>query len=281
MKTTASLPGRSRQWVRAAAGLLLAGVVLGCQSGQGGSLVSGDIYAIKTDISKLMEAQESGRRTLDYRLETLEEKVQSRNDLLNTNLTEIEKRLREQNDEILGLRKEIGELTFQLDALRRKLDVQAAQLSPTSSALLETAAAGEAAYNEALRQFNLGRYDLARQGFEKALGEGATGDLAIQARFWLGEACYKQPDLTAAYDHYTRLIWADPTHPLAWRGLERLAEIRVKQGQPAEALRFYEEIIRSNPGYEGIQRVKENHAALQAGRPTPAPPEGSTAPPGN
>ena len=71
------------------------------------------------------------------------------------------------------------------------------------------------------------------------------------------------PDLKAAYDQYTQLITSNPSHNLAWRSLERLAEINEKQGRQDDALRLYDQILSTNPGYEGFERVEQRVKQLR------------------
>lgn len=250
----------------------------------GTSMMGKDIVEIRQLVNQLKEEEAASRRTLDYRLGTLEEKAASKNDMLTTNVSSLEKQIAQQSEEIRSLRKELGEMAFMVNTLTTKLDMKAAKPSEQSSEMLATTApAGDQAYAEAEKQFNLGRYDLARQGFEGVLAQNPTGDLAVRAQYWLAESCYRQPDLRAAYDNYSTLVRGNSSHPLAWKSVERLAEINSKLGRKPEALKLYNEIIKNYPGYEGIDRVKESVRALQEGSaaatPAPTPAAQGTTPP--
>lgn len=256
-------------WMIPAALLSLS--LAGCETlapTQGGTL-SKDVVETKMLVQRMMEEQDKGRRTLDYRLETLEEKVQSRNELLDSNLSEIEKRMREQNEEIVTLKNELSQVSFQLDALVKQLAMKPAtptQTQETAQALNPTKT-GESLYDDAYRQFNLGRYSEAQQGFEQAIAAGVSGDQAIQAQYYLAESLFRQNDYRASYDQYTKLIQSNPSHALAWQSLERLADIHQKQNRPADALRLYEKIVSTYPNYEGIERVKQQIETLRAQMP--------------
>ena len=45
--------------------------------------------------------------------------------------------------------------------------------------------------------------------------------------------------------------------------LERLAEINEQQGRQDDALRLYDQILNTNPGYEGVERVKQRVKQLR------------------
>lgn len=278
--------------------LCAVGTLAGCESflgqgGQGGS-ISKDVVETKLLVQRMADEQGQNKRTMDYRLESLEEKIQSRNEFLNSSLSDIEKRMRQQNDELTALKKDVSALAFQIDALIKQLDMKPATPSKETSKMLKPDQAGSDIFNEAYKQFTLGRYPEAKQGFDDAIAKGLTGDMAVQAQFYLGESFYRQNDLKSAYDNYTKLITSNPSHALAWQSLERLAEISQKQGRNADALRLYEKILTTYPNYEGIDRVKEQIQALrsqagsqpggaaapgQAPSPTPAPGPAGTKPP--
>lgn len=222
-----------------------------------------DIYDIKAMVRQMSDEDKSTKRMMEHRLGALEEKVQSRNELLNTNLTELEKRIQAQNDELTGLRKDVAQLSFQLETLSNTLNIKPPEMSEQSAGLVQSQDAGESIFDDAQKQYNLGRYDAAKQGFQDAIGKGLSGDKLIEAQYWLAESLYRIPDLKAAYDQYTKLITSNPSHNLAWRSLERLAEINEQQGRQDDALRLYDQIITTNPGYEGIDRVKQRVKQLR------------------
>lgn len=250
----------------ALASTVLVGLLAGCGliTPPGESTVARDVVEMKYDIKSLLDAQGQSKRTIDYRLETLEELVQTRNELLNSSLGEIDRRIREQSDEIVSLKKEMAELIFQIDALIKRLDMKPAQTSAATARMLSSDDAGETLYTEAVKAYNLGQYEEARQGFEQAIESGLIGDRAIQAQWYLSESLYSLEDYQSAYENYTRLITSNPSHSLAWQSLERLAEINREQGQPAQALDLYRQILARHPQYDSIERVKEKIEELKA-----------------
>lgn len=262
------IPSSRTGALRRASLILLPLMLAGCEyvgvrpPGEAGA-VAQDVYDIKTMVRQMSDEDKSTKRMMEHRLGALEEKTQSRNELLNTNLTEIEKRIQAQNDEITALRKEVAQLSFQLETIGTMLDIKPPKLSPETANLLETKAEGDALFDDAQKQFNLGQYAAAKDGFEQAIAKGLEGDRAIEAQYWLAESLFRTPDLKGAYDQYTRLITSNPSHALAWRSLERLAEINEQQGRQDDALRLYDQILTTNPGYEGIDRVQQRVKALR------------------
>lgn len=260
---------RPRGRIAALGALMLSTLVLGgCEymgvrpPGETGAMAQ-DIYDIKAMVRQMSDEDKSTKRMMEHRLGALEEKVQSRNELLNSNLGELEKRIQTQSEEIAALRKDVAQLSFQLETLSTLLDIEAPKLSQQTETLLQSGAEGDALFDDAQKQFNLGRYDAAREGFQAAIDKGLSGDRAIEAQYWLAESLFRTPDLKGAYDQYTRLITSNPSHNLAWRSLERLAEINEQQGRQDDALRLYDQILTTNPGYEGVDRVRQRVRQLR------------------
>jgi len=226
--------------------------------------VKKDIHQISSDVQRLIDEEASAKRQFEFRLSALEEKIQSRNESLNTNLRDIDGRLRDQNEEIIALREELSTLNYQLKTIATMLEIRPSELSDEATVLLENRKRGEASYEEGQKQFNLGRYEAARKAFAEAISQGIEGERAIESQYWMAESIYRLPDLDGAYDEYTTLISGNPGHPLAWRSLERLADINLQAGRTEDALKLFSEIANSNPGYEGIERVNERIAEINA-----------------
>ena len=137
--------GRRPQAARALAASAFVGLLGACglMTPPGESTVARDVVEMKYDIKSLLDAQGQSKRTIDYRLETLEELVETRNELLNSSLGEIDQRIREQSGEIVSLKKEMAELIFQIDARIKRLDMKPAQTSPATQSMLSSDDAGE------------------------------------------------------------------------------------------------------------------------------------------
>jgi tol-pal system protein YbgF len=79
----------------------------------------------------------------------------------------------------------------------------AAQAPPTATAPLTPPMSGEVLYQNALRDLNGGKFDLARQEFTDYLKYFPEGEFASNAQFYIGETYYQQAhyaEAIAAYD---------------------------------------------------------------------------------
>ncbi len=285
--------------------LLMAGALLvpGCAGLQpgGDATLTRDVLETKNLVATQKDIQESSARKLEYRLDTIDEKIQQQGELEKNSLSEMDRVIRAQAKEIESLKRQLDDLTDMLSAVGAKLGVSGAtgtmSLAPSEGTAPATAATPDPAtpgmtpgdlYVEALKQFNLGRFEQAKAQFEQVLASGVSGDQAIQTRYWLGETYFSLGDMVKANDTYKALIIENKSHALAWRSLERLAEISAKQGRNADAIRLYDQIINRNPTYEGLDRVKEAADKLRAASAPPAdatggnePVESAPATPGN
>lgn len=274
--------GRGGRMMRPALGLILALATAygsaGCAAA-GGGIVARDVLEIKQMVSQQKEDGDASGRKIEYRLDTLDSKIQERSDQMKAQLDEMDQIIRTQAKDIERLRRQL-----EGSSVANSTPMTAPSMTPapadTAAAASGTPAATSAApgipttdttYTDALKNFNLGRYDQAKPGFEAVLASGVSGDQAIQTRFWLAETCYALNDMVGAYNNYTTLIKANPSHSLAWQGLERMAEISAKQGRNADALKLYNQIIEKNPSYPAIDRVKEKATQLQGAAAAPAP----------
>ena len=229
-----------------------------------------DVQQIKLMVERLLDDEASRERQNDYRLRGIEDKLQTRNEVISANLTDIDSRIRSQNEEISSLRKEIDQLAFQIGALTTKLDIQAAQTSAATAQMLDSTPPGEATFKDAQGELDLENYETARAGFEKALDEGPARELGIEIRYWLAETCFRQADYSAADQHYMDLIQSNPRHPLAWRSLERVADLRKMQGDLEQSAFLYETIVNGHPEYDEIDRVRIKLKELQEAAPGPS-----------
>ncbi|MBI3737153.1 hypothetical protein HY256_11670 [Candidatus Sumerlaeota bacterium] len=179
--------------------ILRAGVVFaaGCSSLQpgGDGIVARDVLEIKHLVESHKDEEASSGRKVEYRLDSLDEKLQSRTEMLKTNVADLDKIIRDQAKEIEKLRRQVEELGYQLSAVAGKLGVAGPQPAagappaeaapPAGGTAPAEGASGpkpsvEDQFMEALKQFNLGRYELARKGSESVLASGAAGEQPVQ-----------------------------------------------------------------------------------------------------
>jgi tol-pal system protein YbgF len=78
-------------------------------------------------------------------------------------------------------------------------------------------------YGEAFQLFRAGKFEQARAGFTRYLGEYPKTDLADNAQFWLGECYYAEKDYREAITAYEKTIKEYP-------GSDKVSSALLKQG---------------------------------------------------
>jgi len=111
-------------------------------------------------------------------------------------------------------------------------------------------------YQNALRDFNGGKNDLARQEFGDYIKNFPSDDLSSNAQFYLGEITYTQGDYQGAIVEYDKVINNYPkSYKLAGAMLKK-AQAYQELGQNATAARQYHEVIRRFPNTDEAHRAE-------------------------
>ena len=118
-------------------------------------------------------------------------------------------------------------------------------------------------YTSALRDFNSGKYDLARQQFLDYIKFYPDTDLTSNAQFYLGEILYRQGNFRAAIDEYDKVL---TNYPKSFK----LAAARLKKGmallelgQKTSAMRELREVIRRHPNSEEARAARAKLRELE------------------
>lgn len=126
-------------------------------------------------------------------------------------------------------------------------------------------------YQNALRDFSTGKYDLARQEFNDYTKSFPSNDLASNAQFYLGEISYAQGDYQDAIAQYEIVISKYPkSFKLAAAHLKKsFAEVDL--GMKSTGIRDLREVVRRFPGSDEARRAQAKLKELGAS-PTPRAP---------
>ena len=122
-------------------------------------------------------------------------------------------------------------------------------------------------YASARRDFDTGKYDLARQEFSDYMKYYPDTDLAGNAEFYEGEISFAQghyQDAVAAYDRV--LLDYPKSFKLAPARLKKAFAL-LEMGQQAAAIRELREVERRNPGTDEARRAAAKLHELAAGKP--------------
>jgi len=142
--------------------------------------------------------------------------VQSLQKTLGTQTTDAATKVDQISGQVQSLHDAVDELKARLAKVSKQLDdMQAAQqnlTNPAGGQPVAPAGGGTAApppdalYNDALRDFNAGKNDLASQEFTQYLQVYGNTDLAGNAQFYLGEIAYRTANYQQAILAYNKVL---------------------------------------------------------------------------
>ncbi|MFY9728984.1 MAG: tol-pal system protein YbgF [Candidatus Acidiferrales bacterium] len=111
-------------------------------------------------------------------------------------------------------------------------------------------------YQNALRDFTGGRYDLSRQEFSDYMTNFPTNDLASNAQFYLGEIDYAQGNYKAAIGAYTKVIAQYPRSFKVAASQLKKAQAEIKLGNKQAGIRDLHEVVRKYPGSDEARQAQ-------------------------
>jgi tol-pal system protein YbgF len=111
-------------------------------------------------------------------------------------------------------------------------------------------------YQNALRDFTGGKYDLARQEFSDYLTNFPTNDLAANAQFYLGEIDYAQGNYKVAMGEYTKVMSQYPRSFKVASSLLKKAQAEIKLGNKQAGIRDLHEVVRKYPGSDEARQAQ-------------------------
>jgi len=109
-------------------------------------------------------------------------------------------------------------------------------------------------YQNALRDFTSGKYDLARQEFSDYIKTFPTNDLASNSQFYLGEIFYAQNDFNNAIASYDTVLTNYPRSFKLAASLYKKGTAELELGLKASGVRDLREVERRFPGSDEARR---------------------------
>ena len=196
--------------------------------------VSKEMIQLQTQVQQLQEQMTAMQRSFDERMGVMNNLVQQDADAVNkltAALTTLQTTLQKQqsdsgtkNDQLSGqiqsLNDTLDELKVRLAKVSKQLeDMQASQQSLAAQQATQQAAADAAKnapppdvlYNNALRDYNGGKPDLAAQEFSDYIKFYPNTDLAGNSYYYLGEIQFKQGNYQLAAQSYDQVLQNFPS----------------------------------------------------------------------
>src|SRR5271165_5125850 len=208
--------------------------------------VSKEMVQLQTQVQQLQEQMTAMQRSFDERMGVMNNLVERDTDAVNkvgaalsTLQTTLQKQQGDSASHVDQLSGQIQSLNDSLDELKARLakvskqleDMQATQQSTAATAAqqqaqqqaMAAAPPPDVLYNNALRDYNGGKNDLAIQEFSDYIKFYPNTDLAGNAYFYLAEIQYKAGDYQTAITNYDLVVQNFP-------GGNKAAAAQLKKG---------------------------------------------------
>ncbi len=231
--------------------------------------VQSDLTNLKNDTTHLRAQMQVMREEVALQEDT---------DSLKVHIERLEALVRDQMDELLRMRADMGqrvgaiesglqtlttritESDRQFSALVRRMESLQVQLSAPAGPDTSAAPSGPfdpgELYDLALGDYQRGSYDVATRQFTQYIEYFPDSDLADDAQYYIGESYYTQSLYTQALDAYELLLVTYPDGNKVPATLLKIAFIKVARKEPAEARSYLERVIADFPDSEEAQLAR-------------------------
>jgi tol-pal system protein YbgF len=186
-------------------------------------------------------------RRLQASLDGQEQSIQK----LALQVTELDKRLQQQGEEIAWLRQapQSGQ------AGRQPAWTQ--QNQGTSAAAMQEDGSPTEVYLQAFGDYASGRYQVATHGFETFLQRFPNNGYASNAQFWLGDCYFNQQQYASAIREFEQVLNNYPSAPKSPDALLKIAVAQLQLGAAAEARQTIETLRQRYPKSTATQKAQE------------------------
>jgi tol-pal system protein YbgF len=283
-------------------GVLLAGALGGAiLAPPPAGAVSKEMIELQQQVQQLIQAQRDMRSSLDVNNATLKTLVQQSLDSinhLNNQMGGLQKTVQEMaagtgsridtmatqtqglSDNMADIQARVGKLSQQMNDVQSLLQGIDGKLSgsggagagngggggPGGNSGVPAVApiSGDTLYQNGLRDFTGGKYDLAKQEFSDYLKSFPTNPLAGNAQFYLGEIAYVQENYQDAVTQYDMVLYTYPKSYKLAASLLKKGQAEIKLGQKASGTRDLREVIRRFPGTDEARQAQARLKELSA-----------------
>lgn len=201
--------------------------------------VSKEIIQLQTQVQALSDQMARMQQSFDERMGVMKDLINQSVDNINkmsTSVDNLSKAVQQTNADngsrsdqvsaqIQSLHDSVDELKARLAAVQKELDDMKAgqQNIPAAPAAQSQAPPPDVLYNNALRDYNAGKYQLAQSEFSDYLKYYGNTDLAGNAQFYVGDIDYKQGNFEQAVKEFDAVLEQYP-------GGNKSASAQLKKG---------------------------------------------------
>jgi tol-pal system protein YbgF len=254
--------------------------------------VSKEMIQLQTQVQQLQEQMTAMQRSFDERMGVMKNLVERDTDSVNkvaAAVTALQNSLQKQqgdstghveqlsgqiqslNDSLDELKARLAKVSKQLEDMQSSQQSQAAQQSQQQAQQQAMASAPppDVLYNNAIRDYNGGKNDLATQEFSDYIKFYPNTDLAGNCYFYLGEIQFRQANYQQAAQSYDQVLQNFPTgNKTASAQLKKgfaLLELGKQEDGVVELRRVIQRYPKSNEALQARERLRKLGVASRSG----------------
>jgi|SRR5580700_715060 tol-pal system protein YbgF len=266
--------------------------------------VSKEIIQLQTQVQTLSDQVSRMQQSIDERLGVMRNLVEQSADSVNkmsvavtdlqrktqaqsadtdTKLEQVSGQIQSLHDTVDELKARLAKITKQLDDMQQNGQNLAAgqataSVAPGAAAppagnqpAANAAPPPDALYNNALRDYNAGKYDLSSQEFGDYLKYYGTTDLAGNAQFYLADIEYRQGNFDAAVKDYDKVLEEYPGGTKAASAQLKKGYALLELGQREAGVRELNSLIARYPRSIEASQARDRLKRLGVNTATPPP----------
>lgn len=235
----------------------------------------------------LVEQSADSVNKMSVTVKDMEQKSQAQSADANLRLDQVSGQVQSLHDTVDELKSRLAKISKQLDDMQQGGQNLAAgqpgiapapgAMAPAGgSAAASSAPPPDALYNNALRDYNAGKYDLSSQEFGDYLKYYGTTDLAGNAQFYLADIEYRQGNFDAAVKDYDKVLEQYPSGSKAAAAQLKKGYALLELGQREAGVRELNSLIARYP--RSIEASQARDRLKRLGVATAAPPHSKSQP---
>lgn len=233
-------------------------------------------------LRNLVEQSTDSVNKMSVAVNELQQKSQAQSSDTNSRLEQVSGQVQSLHDTVDELKARLAKITKQLDDMQQGgQNIAAGQ--PGMAAVPPTVGAGNAAassapppdvlYNNALRDYNAGKYELSSQEFNDYLKYYETTDRAGDAQFYLADIEYRQGNFDAAVKDYDKVLEQYPGGSKASAAQLKKGYALLELGQREAGVRELNSLIARYPRSVEAAQARDRLKRLGVTASAPPPPK--------
>jgi tol-pal system protein YbgF len=231
----------------------------------------------------LVEQSADSVNKMSVAVTDLQQKSQAQSADTNSKLEQVSGQIQSLHDTVDELKARLAKITKQLDDIQQgSQNLAAGQPAMAATPGAMAAPAGnqpsapaapppDALYNNALRDYNAGKYELSSQEFGDYLKYYGTTDLAGNAQFYLADIEYRQGNFDAAVKDYDKVLEQYPGGSKAAAAQLKKGYALLELGQREAGVRELNSLIARYPRSIEASQARDRLKRLGVTTATPPP----------